>query len=73
MKRYALPETAPKATGQLFNLATDPGETTNLFFKEAAKREELMALLKSLAVEGGGRSAPMKRTPIGIKNIPRTR
>ena len=73
LKKYALPETAPEATGQLFNLATDPGETTNLFFKEAAKREELQALLKKLTVEGVGRSAPTKRTPLGIKNIRRAK
>jgi len=73
MKKYALPETAPEATGQLFNLATDPGETTNLFFKNTAKREELQALLKELTVEGVGRSAPTNRVPLGIENISRIR
>jgi len=71
MKKYELPETAPEATGQLFNLATDPGETTNLFFKEETKRKELQALLKQLTLEGVGRSAPTKRMPLGIENIPR--
>ena len=38
LEKYALKETAPKSTGQLFDLANDPGETTNLFFKAAAPR-----------------------------------
>ena len=54
-----------------FNLAIDPGETTNLFFKESAKREELQALLKKLTPKKGGRSAPRNRKPLGMKNIPR--
>jgi hypothetical protein len=68
MNRYALPETEPEAPGQLFNLATDPGETTNLFFKESDKRRQLQALLKKL--KESGRSAPTGRVPIGIANIP---
>ena len=45
MASYALPETAPEATGQLYNLARDPGETTNLFFTEAERRMRMQALL----------------------------
>jgi arylsulfatase A-like enzyme len=71
LEKYALPETAPEATGQLFNLVSDPGETTNLFFTESAKRQELQALLKELTPKQGGRSAPMNRKPLGIANIPR--
>ena len=41
LMEYALPETAPDATGQLFNLAEDPGETTNLFFAESARRKQM--------------------------------
>lgn len=62
MKKYALPETAPDATGQLFNLKDDPGETTNLFFKQEAKRKELQTLLKKL--KSSGRSAPKNRKPL---------
>ncbi len=69
--KYALPETAPDATGQLFNLAKDPAETTNLFFSESGKRKELQALLKKLTSKDGGRTAPVNRKPIGIGNIPR--
>lgn len=73
MQGYALPETAPEATGQLFNLAKDPGETTNLFFKEATKRKEMQALLNELTLQEGGRSAPTGRAPIGIESIPRVK
>ena len=68
MKKYALTETAPEAPGQLYDLEKDPGETTNLFFKEEARRKELQALLKTL--KSSGRSAPKNRKPIGIDNIP---
>ncbi|MGY8676038.1 MAG: arylsulfatase, partial [Verrucomicrobiia bacterium] len=71
MAKYALPETAPQATGQLFDLNEDPGETTNLFFAEPAKRKELQELLKRLTHENGGRSAPRNRIPLGLENIPR--
>jgi arylsulfatase A-like enzyme len=70
LQKYALPEKAPKATGQLFNLAQDPGETTNLFFTDSEKRRDLQALLKKLTVKANGRSAPKNRKPIGIENIP---
>ena len=63
------PETEPDAPGQLFNLEADPGETKNLYFEEATKRQELQALLKQLKQQG--RSAPKGRIPIGLENIPR--
>ena len=65
MQPYALPEMAPDATGQLYNLQTDPGETTNLFFKEEAKRNELQQLLGK--VKTSGRSAPRDRKPIASR------
>ena len=68
LAKYALTETAPTATGQLFNLATDPGETTNLFFSESQKRQELQFLLKQLKPEETGRSALKNRKPIGISD-----
>ena len=67
LNKYALPETAPDASGQLFNLVTDPGETTNLFFTEAEKRKELQELLEEL--KSSGRSAPLNRQPLGIKSV----
>ena len=43
MKQFALPEKAPSAFGQLYNLETDPGETTNLYLE----KPEIVAELKS--------------------------
>jgi hypothetical protein len=53
---YALPDTAPGAPGQLYNLRTDPGETTNLYFEHP----EIVKKLKRLLEESktSGRSAP---------------
>jgi arylsulfatase A-like enzyme len=68
MQKYAIEENEPDATGQLYDLAKDPAEKMNLFFKQKTKREELQALLKSL--KESGRSAPKARKPLGIKNIP---
>jgi len=53
----------------LYNLSNDPGEKTNLFFKEAEKRIELQELLK-LSKESG-RSAPLNRIPIGMDKVKR--
>ena len=68
LQKYALPDTAPEAKGQLYNLAKDPGETQNLFFLEAEKREQLQSLLKKLTDKTNGRSAPLGRKPIGQPN-----
>lgn len=62
MLKYAIPETEPDAPGQLYNLDTDAGETTNLYFKNESKRQELQALLKRL--KDSGRSAPTGRMPV---------
>ena len=69
LKDYALPETAPDATGQLFHLEQDPGETTNLFFSAAPRREQMQTLLQKL-IGTTGRTAPTGRKPIGVRNIP---
>lgn len=45
MKPYQLPDTSPKAPGQLYDLATDPGETTNLYFKNPETTKRLKDLL----------------------------
>jgi arylsulfatase A-like enzyme len=59
MKQYALPEQAPDAPGQLYNLKTDPGETTNLYFKYPKIVKTLKAKLEEF--KKTGRSAPMRR------------
>ena len=56
MKPYALPDTDPDAPGQLYNLANDPGETTNLYIKHPDVVAELKALLEQSKARG--RSAP---------------
>lgn len=61
LAEYALVEKEPEASGQLYNLRTDPGETTNLYFQEKDKRLELQQLLEEL--KSSGRSAPLGRKP----------
>lgn len=56
LKSYALPEKAPEAPGQLYNLETDPGETTNLYFKHPEIVKELKAQLDTYVKSG--RSTP---------------
>lgn len=58
LKRYKLPETAPEAEGQLYDLANDPGETTNLFFKQPQIVAELKALLEQSKHEGRSTTPP---------------
>ena len=59
LKQYALPDTAPDAPGQLYNLATDPGETTNLYHQHPDIVRELKAKLDDFKTSG--RSAPPRR------------
>ncbi len=56
LEPYALPEKAPDAPGQLYNLDTDPGETTNLYFEHPQIVRELKSQLE--AYKQSGRSAP---------------
>ncbi len=56
LKPYALPETDPEAPGQLYDLATDPGETTNLYSQRPGLVKELQDLLKQ--TQSTGRSRP---------------
>ncbi len=53
-----LPEAAPDAPGQLYDLETDPGETTNLYHQHPEMVKELKALLED--TKSSGRSAPMR-------------
>ncbi len=58
LQRFALPDTAPEASGQLYDLATDPGETTNLYFKHPKIAAELKALLEQSKREGRSTTPP---------------
>ncbi len=71
LKKFSLKEKEPEAPGQLYNLTTDPGETTNLYFKEETIRLEMQKLLKRL--KESGRSAPLGREPIGMAGIPKVK
>jgi arylsulfatase A len=58
LKAFDLPDTAPDAPGQLYNLDTDPGEKDNLYFKHP----DIAAKLKSLlaASKANGRAVPQQ-------------
>lgn len=56
LRKYALPDTAPEAPGQLYNLENDPGETTNIYFKRPEIVKQLKALLEQ--TKKSGRSRP---------------
>jgi arylsulfatase A len=55
LKRFALPGTAPEAPGQLYDLANDPGETTNLYSQKPGIVEELKSLLQQSKTSGRSR------------------
>ncbi|MCP4378882.1 MAG: sulfatase-like hydrolase/transferase, partial [bacterium] len=59
MKQYALKELAPGAPAQLYNLQTDPGEKTNLYFKHSEIVKKLKARLEEF--KSTGRSAPKRK------------
>jgi arylsulfatase A-like enzyme len=52
LKRFALAEAETEAPGQLYDLASDPGETTNLYFKRPEIAAELKGLLNKSKSEG---------------------
>lgn len=53
---YVMEDTDPEAPGQLYNLKTDPGETTNLYGKYPEIVQKLKAQLETYKI--CGRSAP---------------
>ena len=55
---FAIDDGAPDAPGQLYDLATDPGETKNLYFDEPETANRLKADLERLVA--AGRSAPRR-------------
>jgi arylsulfatase A-like enzyme len=52
LQPYALPDSAPDAPGQLYNLTSDPGEKTNLYFKHPEIVKELKGLLEASKASG---------------------
>ena len=51
-----LPDSAPGAAGQLYDLTADPGETTNLYFERAEIVKELKTLLEESKASGRSRN-----------------
>lgn len=47
LRSFALPDLAPNAPGQLFNLKQDPGETKNLYFEQPEIVERMKAFLRA--------------------------
>jgi len=58
LKQYAIADTDPDAPGQLYNLASDPGETINVYSKHPKIVAELKALLEE--AKTSGRTAPKR-------------
>jgi arylsulfatase A-like enzyme len=58
LKPFALPETAPDAPGQLYDLETDPGETRNLYYEHPDIVAELKQQLDRFVKQGYSR--PMR-------------
>ena len=59
LKPFALPDTAPAAPGQLYNLTSDPSERTNRYFESSEIAKELKGKLEE--VKQSGRSVPLPR------------
>lgn len=55
LKQYALPDTAPSAAGQLYDLESDPGETRNLTLTHPKIVSQLNTLLKQSIAAGRSR------------------
>lgn len=65
LKPFALKDTAPTAPGQLYNIAKDPGEMTNLYFEYPEIVRELKGKLDEC--KRSGRSAPPMQIRAGPK------
>jgi len=55
LKPFLLPDTAPGAPGQLYDLEADPGETKNLYFEQPQIVKELRTLLDQSKTSGRSR------------------
>lgn len=72
LKRFSIPDSAPRAPAQLFDMKNDPGETKNLYFEQPEVVKELKALLDK--AKSSGRTAPRRprrrrrRVPIPHQN-----
>ena len=71
LQKYALPDTAADAPGQLYDLESDPGETRNLYHTEKEKRQQMQSLLKELTASPASRTAPRNRKPAARRPLSR--
>ncbi len=58
--------TAHSDAGELFNLATDPGQKTNRYATEATKVNELAALLERYVTEGRSTAGPKQKNDVEV-------
>ncbi len=56
LKPFALPDSAPNAPAQLYDLSADPGETDNLYDKNPELAKELKSLLEQTKSAGRSKS-----------------
>jgi arylsulfatase A-like enzyme len=63
LQPFALPDTAADAPGQLYNLATDPGEKVNLYYQHPERVKELKTLLDESKASGRSRPEHPTVTP----------
>jgi arylsulfatase A-like enzyme len=63
LKPFMLPDTAPGAPGQLYDLDADPGETKNLYFERPEIAKELKTLLDQSRASGRSRPARANSNP----------
>ncbi|MCB1126683.1 MAG: arylsulfatase, partial [Verrucomicrobiae bacterium] len=63
LKPFLLPETAPGAPGQLYDLEHDPGETRNLYYEQPGIVQELKVLLEHSKATGRSRPEPPQPRP----------
>lgn len=70
LKPFILVDAAPDAPGQLYNLATDPGETNNSYEKEPGIVAELKALLANSISTGRSRSSSPVANTFGTPQSP---
>lgn len=68
MANYVIDDGSGDAPAQLYDLASDPGETRNLYATEPERRERMETLLEELSGKEG-RSAPTGRRARGMEYV----
>ncbi len=63
LKRFIIPDSAPRAPGQLYDMKNDAGETKNLYFERPEVVKELKVLLDESKSSGRTRTPVARPTP----------